>query len=71
VVAAELVRRGVPLAPLALVTTSYVLSARLIYFPVPYLRRLVMDGQFMLSALLLWLCVAWLLSRDGPVGGQD
>ncbi len=54
----------------ALAALSYVLSARLIYLPIPLVRRLVMDGQFMLSALLLWGVVALLLARN-PKGLAD
>lgn len=56
---------------LALVTLAlaYILSARLVYFPLPLLRRLVMDGQFMLSGLLLWLTIGWLLARSGQQKG--
>lgn len=71
VVAAWLIRRAWLAPPLALLALSYVLAARLVYFPVPYLRRLVMDGQFMLAALLLWACIAWLLARPAADNGDS
>jgi len=70
VVAARLVRGEGPSWLIALLALSYILSARLVYFPLPLLRRLVMDGQFMLSALLLWLALAWLLWKSRQVKGE-
>ena len=63
IVAAHLVRGAAPVWVFALFSVAYVLTARLVYLPVPFLRRLVMDGQFMLGAMLLWATIAWLLSR--------
>ena len=63
IVAARLLRGKLSWLPVALLAMSYGLAARLVYFPVPNLRRLVEDGQFMLAALALWACVAWLLTR--------
>jgi hypothetical protein len=67
IVAARLARSGAPWLLMALFALSYVLAARLVYFPVPFLRRLVMDGQFMLSALLFWGVAAWMLRQHAPV----
>jgi len=52
-----------------LVALAYVFVARLVYIPVPYLRRLLMDGQFMVGALLLWLALAWLLVHSEKGNG--
>ncbi len=44
-----------------LLALGYIFAARLVYVPIPYLRRLLMDGQFMVSALLLTLAIACFL----------
>lgn len=70
IVAARLARGRGSWLLVGLFALSYVLAARLVYFPVPYLRRLVVDGQFMLSALVLWAVIAWLLMRPLGVKGD-
>ncbi len=69
IVAAHVVRTSRSLIVVGALALSYVLSARLIYFPVRFLARIVMDGQFMLSALILWGLIAWLLIRPAEPRG--
>jgi hypothetical protein len=63
IVAARAARGSLSLPVMGVFALSFILSARAAYFPVKLVWRLVQEGQFMLSALLLWAVIAWLLLR--------
>lgn len=53
---------------LGVTALAYLLVGRLIYVPVPLLRRLA-DGQFMVGTIVLWLALAVLLVKTAPDKG--
>jgi hypothetical protein len=67
IVAAHFVRNGASVPQLGLFALSFILSARVSYFPVRMLWRLFAEGQWMSSAVFLWILIAWLLWRPGVV----
>ena len=70
VVAAHLVRNGGSTVQFGLFGLAFILSARVVYFPVRMLWRLFQEGQWMMSAIFLWILIGWLLWKPAVAKGD-